>query len=196
VDRFIARAGVTPDLMKLTMSVPHEKIRTLTRNEIVKFGIERSEPLVSWDTVLGLTREVRIRFERKAWSGNGTLDVELRMQCRGISLEVNYHGLGAWDDVPDGNIELAIDSQIIRFPPGTYRGIGVERRSALMTPQAAFALASAQNITIAHAGNPQSRSEVSRVGLEAAIRDVRQMCPQTFMKSATSGPVHWGRRGL
>lgn len=196
VDRFIARAGVTPDLMKLTMSVPHESMRTLTRNEIVKFGIERSEPLVSWESTEGPRRELRVRFTRKAWSGNGALESELRLQCGGNTgnrVDVSYYGLGAWDDVRDNDVRLTVDTYLakytIKLSPDDRRGTSASLWSATLPREAVQTLASAKTLTIEHDDRPQSLFEISKLGLDAAMAEFRQTCPTPFLRANDMAPA-------
>ena len=185
VNRYLARAGVTPDLMKLTMSVPNERIRTLTRNEIVKFGIERSDVLASWNlTGFADYRSALIKFERKGWSGDGTLQVELRLWCRNLDVEVGYYARGARDAVTKSNIQLTIDSHVVRFAPPDYPGETGEARSATLSRDAMHALRDARTITIGREAEPQSRSEVSLAGLDEAVHAFMQRCPLPFMKTA------------
>jgi hypothetical protein len=187
VDRFIARAGVTPGLMKLTMSVPNTRIRELTRKELADFGIERSDPLVSWE-YNGLGGDLRVKFTRKIEPGDRIVDAELRMQCRANGINVSYISSGAWAEARDNAVWLTIDSHIVKLSPATGRGAAAGW-SATMPREAFLALATAQTLTIEHDDIPQSLSEISRTGLEAAMSEFKGFCPWPFLRAIDASPA-------
>jgi hypothetical protein len=191
IDRYLTRAGVSSELTKLTMSVPSRSMRTLTRREISRFGIERDEPLIRDERPKAPipTREIiawrsegsgafgyaSIKFMRGAWSGFGAMDVEIRLSCSGETLELGYRG--AWSDTRDTDIVLTIGSEAIRLTPRPLVSVTMDMRSALLNADALSALAGTGNIVIARDRNPDLRSTVSRTGLFMALGPVLQNCP-------------------
>lgn len=198
IDRYLTRAGVSNELTKLTMSVPSHSMRTLTRRKIIRFGIERGEPLIrderpkfgiERDQVPMPTREIiawraegsgafgyaSIKFMRGAWSGFGAMDIEIRLSCSGETLELGYRG--AWSDTRDTDIVLTIGSEAIRLTPRPLVSVTTDMRSALLTADALIALAGTGDIVIARDRNPDLHSTVSRAGLFTALGPVLQNCP-------------------
>lgn len=195
VDHYMERAGVTPDLMKVTLSVPFERIRTLTRKEVVQFGIDRREPPALWEAI-GSTQagnfssksasrpEARLQFFRQAWSGAGVIDIELRLRCYNGSIEIVYNGRGRQEDDPSvSDVSLMIDSKTIKLAWSHNSGPQLEVRSAIIPGEIARALLKAQNIAISREANPQSKSEISRLGLDDAMRELVRSCPKPFTET-------------
>lgn len=198
IDWYLTRAGVSNELTRLTMSVPSHSMRTLTRREIIRFGVERDEPLIRDEpSKFGFergqasipTREIvawraegaaefgyaSIKLVRGAWSGFGAMDIEIRLSCSGETLELGYRG--AWSDTRDTDIVLTIGSEAIRLTPRPLVSVTTDMRSALLNADALSALAGTGDIVIARARNPDLRSTVTRAGLFTALGPVLRNCP-------------------
>ncbi len=193
VNGYLARAGVKPELMKLTMSVPNERIRTLTRKEIVQFGIEWSEPVALWEAnsdsrprVMGSSNlhQARVRFSRPAWSGNGVIDIELRLRCYSSTVLVIYNGYGRQDeDSAASDVLLLLDSRAVKLAWSHNSSPQLEVRSASISGELARALLTAQSIAITRTANLHWRSEIGRSGFDDAMREVTKVCPKAFVDS-------------
>lgn len=178
VDRYMTRSGVGPELMKLTLSVPFERVRTLTQREIVQFGIARDEPHAAWNVeMMGATRAATIKFFRTAWSGEGTIDLDVRMYCAtGGAVEVSYYSRGPLQRTPNDDVLLTIGGQMIRLKSLPGIPLGSEMRLGIVPPEALDKLAASGNIALSRDGAPQSGFAVSTAGFAAAVDNALQPC--------------------
>ncbi len=107
INGYTAATGISTELTKVTLSVPFERGRTITREEMVRFGIDRRDtgkPRWKSDKT-GSSAAATIQFSHRSWAP-GFNNASLKLSCR-----------------PNGSVEIeyAADGQLTIHRPAAWR---------------------------------------------------------------------------
>jgi hypothetical protein len=185
VGAYMTKSGVSADLMKLILSVPFERLRTLTRDEIFRFHID-TRP---WDTNPWVAEPLRTgsifatRVLRKGWGGGDTVSSLLvQVSCfprRAIELQYTATGPNGsrW---PKGDVVVNFDGAVIRLPPPADASGIQDNRTVAIPRDLIGTMMAARAVSIAEvgpAGELRLETPVDTRGFAVMMKETLVRCP-------------------
>lgn len=189
VRNYMVEMGIAPELLTLANTIPHEKVQYLTRDEIVRFGIDTRRSVESlWSFVDTPTRRpflIKSIAESRAVGSNGFQSSILVLACAGTGLALMFgeQSDGGYQPMPISfaagarRFSLPNNSNVAKFgPPGhefTYS------MRATSVPQGFFDVASQTGgFSLVADVAPPTRNEHTFPADELAepLRNLQQKC--------------------
>lgn len=187
VDAYMTKAGVSAEFMKVVLSVPFERLRTLTRDEIFRFRIDtRPWDLSPWVAEPLKTGSVfATRVLRKGWGGGDAVaSLLLQVSCfPRQAIELQYTATGPGGSVwPKGDVVARFDGASFRLPPPVHSPGIQDNRTGAIPRDLIDAMMSANAMSIAQAGPAgelRLETPVDTQGFAGMMKDALVRCPAT-----------------